>query len=174
MISDSNEGVRIFTVKRVSGSILGIKLLKSVRTRSEGSRIANALAVAALLAAVQPALTPVLSAQALQSAPPLAAPAAGPQALCEPQVVGERRIPKDSIIARMSSHQGDPYDAESVERDFNSIWNTGYFEKLQIEKVETPTCVQLIVYVTEKPHIATIDYQGLNAVTLSVVEERFK
>ena len=108
---------------------------------------------------------PVLRAQA---------PVTGSQALCEPQVIGQRRIPKDSILARMSSHQGDPYDASTVERDFNAIWNTGYFEKLQIEKADTPACVQLVVYVTEKPHIATIEYQGLNAVTLSDVEERFK
>ena len=53
--------------------------------------------------------------------------------LCEPQVIGNRRIPKDSVLARISIHQGDPYDPETVERDFNSIWNTGYFEKVRIE-----------------------------------------
>jgi len=162
LILASNEGVRIFTVKRVSGSFLGIKLQKSVRTRS---RIARAVAVVAVLGVVPLLPAPVLRAQA---------PVTGSQALCEPQVIGQRRIPKDSILARMSSHQGDPYDASTVERDFNAIWNTGYFEKLQIEKADTPACVQLVVYVTEKPHIATIEYQGLNAVTLSDVEERFK
>ena len=162
---DSSEGVRIFTVKRVSGSFLGIKLLKSVRTRSEGSRTVQALTIAAVFVALQPAWTPPLHAQTA---------GASPNTLCEPEVIGERRIPKDSILARMSSHQGDPYDAAAVERDFNSIWNTGYFEKVQIEKVQTPSCIQLIVYVTEKPHIATIDYQGLNSVALSDVEDRFK
>jgi outer membrane protein insertion porin family len=100
--------------------------------------------------------------------------AAGPQVLCQPQVIGVRRIPKDSVLARMASHQGDPYDAATVERDFNSIWNTGYFESLRIERVDTPSCVQLVVYVSEKKTIREIDYKGLNSVTLSDVQERFK
>ena len=100
--------------------------------------------------------------------------------LCAPQVIGQRRIPKDSVLAHMFSHQGDPYDPDTVERDFNSIWNTAYFEKVWIERydqpatADSPACVQLVVHVTEKPTIRTIDYQGLNAVTVSDVDERFK
>jgi outer membrane protein insertion porin family len=182
----SNEGVRIFTVKRVSGSFLGIKLPKSVRTRfrsvsplqgvgNRGSRSLHAIAVTAFMAAIQLVPAASLRAQTLSEPAPVAnqtIPAS--QTLCEPQVINERRIPKDSILARMSSHQGDPYDPAAVERDFNSIWNTGYFESVQIERVDTPACIQLVVIVREKPHIATIYYQGLNAVTQSDVDERFK
>jgi outer membrane protein insertion porin family len=142
-----------------------------VRTRS---RIAHILAAAAVLAGIQ-AIPSALSAQTLSEPAPVAqSTATGAQTLCEPQVINERRIPKDSILARMSSHQGDPYDPAAVERDFNSIWNTGYFEELRIERVDTPACIQLVVIVREKPHIATIYYQGLNAVTQSDVDERFK
>jgi len=162
--------VRIFTVKRVSESLLGITL-QSVRTRSSRSRIPRiaasaALSVAFLLAALLPAHP--LTAQAAPDT------TAGSQVLCQPQVIGYRRIPKDSVLARMSSHQGDPYDPATVERDFNSIWNTGYFENVRIERVDTPACVQLVVYVLEKPTIRTIDYTGLNSVTLSDVDERLK
>ena len=147
-------------------------MLKSVRTRS---RIARAFAVMAVLAAMPFLSSPAQAQATLQNAPPAPADAnLGSQALCQPQVIGVRRIPKDSVIARMSSHQGDPYDPATVERDFNSIWNTGYFERIRIERVDTPSCVQLIVYVSEKPTIRTIEYTGLNAVTLSDVQERFK
>jgi outer membrane protein insertion porin family len=61
-----------------------------------------------------------------------------------------------------------------VERDFNSLWNTGYFEDIQIERVDTPKCVQLVIYVREKPTIREINYKGLNAVTLSDVLDRYK
>jgi outer membrane protein insertion porin family len=154
----------------VSGSFLGSKI-KSVRTR-----IARTVAVLAGVAAVSLLPGRVLWAQGgLQDTP--AAPvqaSAGSQALCEPQVINNRRIPKDSILARLTSHQGDPYDPETVERDFNSLWNTGYFENLRIEKLDTPECVQLVVIVREKPTIRSIDYTGLNSVTLSDVQERFK
>ncbi|MDP9038897.1 MAG: outer membrane protein assembly factor BamA [Acidobacteriota bacterium] len=94
--------------------------------------------------------------------------------LCGPQVIGNRRIPKDSVMARLSSHQGDAYDPSAVERDFNSLWNTGFFENVRIEGSLTPTCVQLVVIVREKSTIREINYTGLNAVTLSDVQERFK
>ncbi len=53
-------------------------------------------------------------------------------------------------MARLSSHQGDPYDPAAVERDFNSLWNTGFFENVRIEGSLTPSCVQLVVIVREK------------------------
>ena len=172
------EGVRIFTVKRVSEGFLGTKL-KSVRTHSCRSRIADAVVVAAALAAMSLGSAVAARAQAdsnLQSANPAQSGDAtgASEILCQPQVIANHRIPKDSILARMSSHQGDPYDITAVERDFNSLWNTGYFENVRIERSDTGTCVLLTVIVLEKPTIRTIDYMGLNAVSVSDVDERLK
>lgn len=99
---------------------------------------------------------------------------AGPDTLCQPQVLGNRRIPKDTILARLFSHAGDTYDAGVVERDFNSLWNTGYFEDVRIEREDTPRCIQLIVVVLEKPTIREINYPGLNVVPLSDLQDRMK
>jgi len=148
-----------------------------VRTRSRRPRIAHLLATAVLAATLVPFLgESALWAQA-DGGPQSAAAtdaAGGSGVLCQPEVIGSRRVPKESVLARISSHQGDPYDPATVERDFNSIWNTGFFEKVRIEQVDTPSCVQLVVYVTEKRTIRGIEYKGLNAVTLSDVEDRFK
>ena len=92
----------------------------------------------------------------------------------EIRVIGSRRIPKETIIARMFSKVGDPYDPLTVERDFNSLWNTGYFEDVRIEKEDTPQGVILDVYVREKPTIREIQYKGLSSITESDVMERFK
>ncbi len=127
------------------------------------------LAAVALFAPM-PAASSLLFAQA-PAAPAAAAPSLP---LCAPQVIGNRRIPKESVVARLFSHQGDQFDAATVERDFNQLWNTGYFEDVRIERVDAPTCTQLIVYVREKPTIGEITYKGLNAVTQSDVLERFK
>jgi len=103
-----------------------------------------------------------------------AATPTGVQTLCQPSVVGNRRIPKESVLARLFSHQGDFYDPAVVERDFNSLWNTGYFDDVRIERSDTPKCVQLSIYVREKPTIKEINYTGLGAVSQSDVLERFK
>ena len=161
--------MRIFTVNRESGSSLNSKA-KPVCTRSSGSRIAFAayfFAVAVVAAtSLQAQVTPG------QSTTPQSSQ--GVETLCQPQVIGNRRIPKDSVLARLFSRQNDLYDPLVVERDFNSLWNTGYFEDVRIERVDTPKCVQLIIYVVEKPTIREINYKGLNAVTQSDVLDRFK
>jgi outer membrane protein insertion porin family len=94
--------------------------------------------------------------------------------ISEIRVIGNRRIPKETVLARLYSHIGDSYDAATVERDFNSLWNTGYFEDVRIEREETPKGEVLDIFVREKPTIREINYKGLNSVTQSDVLDRFK
>lgn len=160
-----------------------------MRPRLSRSRIASAVVAFAFVVALpslpaqtspaqtSPAQTSPIQTSPIQTSPALPGPdatAASPQTLCQPEVIGNRRIPKESVLARLFSHQGDLYDAAVVERDFNSLWNTSYFENIRIERVDTPKCVQLVIYVQEKPTIREINYKGLNAVTQSDVLERFK
>ena len=96
------------------------------------------------------------------------------QKIIEIRVIGSRRIPKETVLARLFSHVNDPYDPLTVERDFNSLWNTGYFEDVRIEKEDTPQGVILDVYVREKPTIRDITYKGNNSITNSDILDRFK
>jgi outer membrane protein insertion porin family len=90
------------------------------------------------------------------------------------RVIGNRRIPKETILARMFTHPGDTYDPISIERDFNSLWNTGYFEDLRIEREESEKGIILDVFVREKPTIRDIIYKGNNSVTNSDILDAFK
>ncbi len=134
---------------------------------------ALAAGVCALAVGVQAVAQAPANPQSIFSTP-VAPQAAGAQTLCEPQVIGNRRIPKESVLARLFSHPGDLYDAAVVERDFNSLWNTGYFDDVRIERSDKPTCVQLLIYVREKPTIRSIEYTGLGAVSQSDILDRFK
>jgi outer membrane protein insertion porin family len=90
------------------------------------------------------------------------------------RVIGQRRIPKETIVARLFTHVGDTYDPVSIERDFNSLWNTGYFEDLHIEREDSEKGIILNIYVKEKPNIREINYKGLNSVSTSDVLDRYK
>ncbi len=156
----------IFTGIRVSASSLKCTT-QPVRTRSSHLGIFVFAAAISLLTAL-----PQAGAQ-VQAKPQFSAENA-PQILCPTQVVGNRRIPKESVLARLFSRAGDAYDPAVVQRDFNSLWNTGYFDDLRIEKINGTGCLQLIIYVREKPTISEINYKGLNAVSISDVLERMK
>jgi outer membrane protein insertion porin family len=97
-----------------------------------------------------------------------------PDTIEQIRVIGNRRIPKETILARLFSHAGDTYDPISIERDFNSLWNTGYFENLRIEREDSEKGIILNIFVQERPTIRDIKYNGLNAVSQSDVLDRFK
>jgi outer membrane protein insertion porin family len=105
--------------------------------------------------------------------PGFAAPQTG-RPIQEIDVKGNRRIPKETILAHVYSRAGDIYDEASLERDLRSVWSTGYFEDVRVEREESTKGWRIIFYVREKPTIRTIDYHGLNSVSQSDVLERFK
>ncbi len=113
-----------------------------------------------------------LSAWAQQGAAPPAADQAN--IVSQIRVIGNRRIPRETVLARLFTHPGDTYDPATIERDFNSLWNTGYFENLQIAREDTPKGIILDIIVKEKPTIREINYKGLNSVSQSDVLDRFK
>ena len=89
-------------------------------------------------------------------------------------VHGQRRIPAETIKSRIFTRVGDVYDPAALERDFNSLWNTGYFEDIRFEREQTPKGWIIHVYVKERPTISEIEYLGLNSVSKSDVLDRFK
>jgi outer membrane protein insertion porin family len=125
----------------------------------------------ALPAASRLARTVLVFALALCAA---AALAQQPQTIESIRVIGNRRIPKETILARLFTHPGDTYDQVSVERDFNSLWNTSYFDDVRIEREDSEKGIILNVFVRERPTIREINYKGLNAVSQSDVLDRFK
>ena len=105
----------------------------------------------------------------------LAVPVVGQQDLIVGITVhGNRRIPADTVRARIFSKVGDVYDTAAIERDFNALWNTGYFEDIRFEREQSEKGWILHIYLKERPTIREINYTGLNAVSTSDVLDRFK
>jgi outer membrane protein insertion porin family len=163
----SNEGVHILPVKPNYGphqylcspqdsSPVKIKHTCISRALRTASRLTSVMLLLALAFAAGTAL------------------AQQPQTIDSIRVIGNRRIPKETILARLFTHPGDTYDPISIERDFNSLWNTAYFDDLRIEREDSEKGIILNIFVREKPTIREINYKGLNAVSQSDVLDRFK
>jgi outer membrane protein insertion porin family len=87
---------------------------------------------------------------------------------------GNRSVPSDVIRAHVFTRVGDVYDSAAIERDFNSLWNTGFFEDIRFEREATAKGWILHIYVKEKPRIKEINYVGINAISKSDILDRFK
>ena len=90
--------------------------------------------------------------------------------------VGLRRIPKDTMNARILSRRGDNYDPGAISRDLRAAWNTNFFEDVRVEAEDGEQPGGKIIYfiVEERPLIRRIKYEGLKSVMKSDVLERFR
>jgi len=89
---------------------------------------------------------------------------------------GNRRIRRDTLQARIFSRPGDPYNEETLRRDFQALWNTQFFEdvKLEVEDGEKPNGKVIVFIVKERPVIRRIKYEGIHSVSESDILDRFK
>ena len=90
---------------------------------------------------------------------------------------GNRRIRTDTLKARIFSREGDPYNEETLRRDFQALWNTQFFEdvKLRVEESPRKPNGKVIVFeVKERPVIRRIRYDGIHSISESDILDRFK
>ncbi len=93
------------------------------------------------------------------------------------EIIGNRRIARDTLLARIFSRPGDPYSEEAVRRDFQALWNTQFFEDIRLEvedSPDNPNGKTVVFYVTERPIIRRIEYKGNKSITESDILDAFK
>jgi outer membrane protein insertion porin family len=112
------------------------------------------------------------------SFPAQQATAQQPQAVIERiEFLGNRRIRSDTLKARIFSRDGDPYNEETLRRDFQALWNTQFFEDVRLRVEDSPdrTNAKIIVFeVRERPQIRRIRYDGIHSISESDILDRFK
>src|SRR5689334_8931720 len=78
---------------------------------------------------------------------------------------GSRRIPQETLRARIVARKGDKYDEEVLQRDFMALWNAGYFDDLKLEREAGPNGGWIIRFVvTERRVVRSIKYDGAKSV----------
>lgn len=87
---------------------------------------------------------------------------------------GSRRVPQDTLRAMLSTRRGDVYNADTLRRDFQALWNTGKFDDIRLETEPGSTGIIVRFVVTERPVVRTIKYEGAKSVTVSEILDRFK
>jgi outer membrane protein insertion porin family len=93
------------------------------------------------------------------------------------EFLGNRRIRSDTLKARIFSREGDPYNEETLRRDFQALWNTQFFEdvKLRVEDSPDRADAKIIIFdVKERPVIRRIRYDGIHSISESDILDRFK
>ena len=90
---------------------------------------------------------------------------------------GNRRIARDTLLAKMVTQQGDIYDAEKLDRDYHAIYNTHFFDDIRLEVEDDPSNPQgeiVTFYLTERPVVRRIEYKGEKSISESDILDAYK
>ncbi len=135
--------------------------------KPEAPQAAPAKPGAPQLEAPKPAVDP--------SKPESAAPAGQVDDVVETvEFRGARRVPQDTLRAMILTKKGDRLDEETLHRDFMSLWNTGRFDDISLEREAGRTGYILRFVVVERRIVRSIKYEGAKSVTVSEILDRFK
>jgi outer membrane protein insertion porin family len=76
------------------------------------------------------------------------------------EIRGNKRIELPAIAGRLTLKPGDPYTPENVRGQIKILYETGFFEDVQMETESGPGGVALAFLVREKPFITEIVFDG--------------
>ncbi len=88
------------------------------------------------------------------------APVASDLVIRKIEIKGQKKIEKDAIEARLKSKLNGGYSDASIKEDIQSIFKSGYFYDVQVERVVSGKEVSLTYIVVEKPSIAEVAFEG--------------
>ncbi len=92
----------------------------------------------------------------LRPAVPAAAPGPAGGTIADVRVEGNFRIEAATIRSYMLVQPGDPFDADRIDRSLKTLYATGLFADVRIDRVGAT----LVVHVTENPTINRIAFEG--------------
>lgn len=89
-------------------------------------------------------------------------------------IQGNKKVSRDTILFYMKSKVGGIYSEKVLKQDFKSLWNTGFFENIRIEKNEMAGGVTIMIIVTENVMISKITYNTGKKVKQSDILEKLQ
>src|SRR3989338_5912792 len=75
-------------------------------------------------------------------------------------VSGARTIAKETILAKVQTKAGGPYQSAVVSEDIRRLFALGYFTDVRADVEDTPEGLKLIFVVSEKPVVEAIRIEG--------------
>jgi outer membrane protein insertion porin family len=85
---------------------------------------------------------------------------------------GNKRIELPAIIGRLTLKPGDPYTPENVRGQIKILYETGFFEEVQVETESGTSGMALAFLVREKPFITEIVFDGNKALSDDKLKEK--
>jgi outer membrane protein insertion porin family len=76
------------------------------------------------------------------------------------RVAGNRRITSEDILAYLTEKPGQTFSPEALTKDVRELWNSGFFDDIEVDLERETGGVSLRFLVRERPNISEIEFEG--------------
>lgn len=76
------------------------------------------------------------------------------------RVAGNRRITSDDILAYLTEKVGQTFSPEALSKDVRELWNSGFFDDIEVDLERDTAGASLRFVVRERPNISEIEFEG--------------
>ena len=89
-------------------------------------------------------------------------------------VVGNRFIETDTVLAKIQTRVGDVLSRKQIGRDVRALFDTGYFSDVSVEGIRNAQGVRLVFHVVENPVIGKVTYKGNHEIEDKILKFKLK
>src|SRR5688572_25100633 len=80
------------------------------------------------------------------------------------RIAGNRRITSEDILAYLTEKPGQLFSPEALSKDVRELWNSGFFDDIEVDLEREQGGASLRFLVRERPNISEIEFEGNNEV----------
>jgi len=87
------------------------------------------------------------------------------------QVLGNRRVTAADVLTYVRERVGQPFKPETLTQDVRELWNSGFFDDIEVDLDRHDEGVELRFVVRERPSIASITFEGNDEISKDDLNE---
>jgi outer membrane protein insertion porin family len=105
------------------------------------------------------------------SVPPSEAEKAEGTPIAKIEVTGNRRVAKEDIFSYLREKVGSIFKVESLTSDVRALWDSGFFDDIEVDLSRGDRGITLRFLVRERPNIKAIEFEGNDEIDSDKLQE---
>jgi outer membrane protein insertion porin family len=103
--------------------------------------------------------------------PPTEAEKAEGTPILKIDISGNRRVARDDIVTYLREKPGQPFKVDQLTSDVRALWDSGFFDDIEVDLTRTDHGVNLRFLVRERPNIKSVEFEGNDEIDNDKLQE---
>jgi outer membrane protein insertion porin family len=85
---------------------------------------------------------------------------------------GLKALPEDTLRYYLGLEPGQPLNEEALNQNLKQLWDRGFVDDIAVESLPTSAGVRLVITVSERPVLRSIEYEGLKRISKTDLQDK--